>query len=95
MEPKNILRLSEKELPEIKDWEVGKTYEVVLTVKQMSKRQGSEWDTSADSKEVQATFEIVNVEVEEDDNDEDDTNDSSDMENYEGEYASKRAKSNN
>jgi hypothetical protein len=92
---KNTLRLSDKELPDIKDWEVGKEYEVVLTVKMIAKRQGSEWDTSSDNKEVNATFEITEAETEEEEEEEEgEDGTGSDLENYEDDYAKKMTKAN-
>jgi len=36
------LNLDSDEVPEVKDWEVGKTYQIVLEVKQTSKSQNKE-----------------------------------------------------
>ena len=46
------VRLSEKEVPDIKNWEIGKEYEVKLKLKQMSK--------SEDDMGVSGNFEVVN-----------------------------------
>lgn len=60
---KSTLNLTEKDLPAIADWEVGKTYQVVLTVKEVSLSQ----DTRYGDGNKHATFEIQKAEVEEKD----------------------------
>src|SRR5690554_3728151 len=57
--PKPTLRLTEDELPEIKDWKVGKVYKIELTVKQIEMRQGSEFESQdKESKKTHAVFEV-------------------------------------
>lgn len=65
------IRFDDKQLPEIKDWEVGKEYRIVLTVKQIAKRQGEEYPgfnmdgtKKAPDKTISATFKVEDVEVE-------------------------------
>jgi len=57
------LWLTEKELPEIKDWKVGGTYQIALTVKEVAVSQ----DSRDSYPEKRATFEIKKAEVEEKD----------------------------
>jgi hypothetical protein len=69
--PKPTISLSSKDLPEIADWKVGNTYEIVLTVKQTELRQGSEYDDwdegeSGNSKTTHARFKIMKVKPMED-----------------------------
>lgn len=49
--------LSTKDLPAIKEWQVGKTYQLTLKVKQMAMRQYKDQPTTAD-------FEILKVKSE-------------------------------
>lgn len=51
------LDLSSDEIPQIKDWEVGKSYKIVLEVKQTSKREDKD-------KKISACFEVRKVGVE-------------------------------
>lgn len=51
------LDLSSDEIPEIKKWEVGKTYKLVLEVKQTSKREDKD-------KKISSCFEVRKVGVE-------------------------------
>lgn len=60
---KPTLYLTDKDLPELKDWETGKTYKLDITVKQVSK---SERDTG-NGKEMTGTFDITDVKVDNDD----------------------------
>lgn len=60
-EYKPTLSLTTKELPEIANWKVGETYEIVLKVKQTSLSQ-DEYDGT---KKTRASFEIQNASVEE------------------------------
>lgn len=57
VEIKPTLHLSSEELKEIKDWEVGETYMINLTVKKTHK---NEHETD-DGVEYNATFEILNA----------------------------------
>lgn len=52
------LYLDSKQVPEIKDWEVGETYHVILELRQTSKNEN---DTEKDGKvnSVSAQFDIV------------------------------------
>lgn len=64
--PKPSISLSSKDLPEIADWKVGNTYEIILTVKQTELRQGDEYDDwdengSKSSKTTHARFKILKV----------------------------------
>lgn len=76
------IRLTDEDLPEIKDWKVGEKYTLVMEVEQISMRQGDEWQ-GADNKDkrIHATFKITNVGVE-------DAEDPS----YEQEYAQRMGK---
>jgi len=56
-EQKAYLTLSDKDLPEIKDWQVGQTYTVILTVKQTSLNQ-NEMDGQQN---VSANFEVMSA----------------------------------
>ena len=53
------VHFNSKELPEIKDWEVGKTYELKLKVKQKSMREAMH----GEEKMRIADFDIIGVEV--------------------------------
>ena len=53
------LDLSSDEIKEIKNWEVGKSYKVVLELRQISKREDKD-------KKISACFEVREVEVEDD-----------------------------
>lgn len=83
VEPKRKIMLrdvTEEDLPEIKDWEVGKKYEMKVTMKLISKRQGEEYPSPWASEEekkrknkMESSFEVIDVEpLEDDDEDEDD-----------------------
>jgi len=48
------IKFTDKELPEAKDWEVGKNYELDVTVKQVSR-------TERDKQDAITTFEIIAV----------------------------------
>lgn len=48
------IHLSSKELPELKKWEVGKTYTLILEVKQKSKTENM-------PDEISASFDIVKI----------------------------------
>lgn len=94
MEPKDMplpkISLTDKQLPDVKDWEVGKTYKIVLTIKQVAKRQGSEWDMPMredgskpkQDKTITGTFQVMDVET-------DDEEDKDDGDDYETEYANR------
>jgi hypothetical protein len=59
-------QIDDEDLPELKDWEVGGKYTLVMVVEQLSMRQGNEWQ-GADKKDkkIHATFKILEVGVEE------------------------------
>lgn len=61
------LELDSDLLPDIKGWEVGKTYSIVVSAKMMSKRQGDPYDMGEanDKSEVSAAFRIVSAQPEE------------------------------
>jgi len=48
------IKFTDKELPEAKEWQVGKTYELDVTVKQISR-------TERDKQDAITTFEIIAV----------------------------------
>ena len=56
---KPTIFLSEKDFPEVKNWEVGSEYKLLVTVKQTSKSI----DQYDKKQQVSARFEIVNVKV--------------------------------
>lgn len=58
---KPMLHVSDKDLPEVKDWKTGETYEVIVKMKMVSKTDYN--------KEVSAGFEINDILVPEDDQD--------------------------
>lgn len=69
VEPKRkiILRVDEDDLPEIRNWEVGKKYKLQMTVKQISKSEGdpypSLWDEKNKKKpKMECSFEVIEVE---------------------------------
>jgi len=59
-------RLTDEDLPEIADCEVGEKYTLVMEVEQIAVRQGDEWQ-GADNKDkrMHATFKIISVGIEE------------------------------
>lgn len=62
------IHVTEDNLPEIKDWEVGKTYEVVVQVKMISKSQGDMYMAmpgDMNQKKFSASLEVENMEVSE------------------------------
>lgn len=65
--PKPNLRVTDKDLPQIKDWEVGKKYRVTAHVEMQSHKQGDEYgygDKEA-KKEHSATLIIHKIKPEE------------------------------
>lgn len=52
------INLSDKDLPEIKDWEVGKTYHLMMVVEQTSLRKNEFLESD---KEFHASFNIKSV----------------------------------
>ena len=93
-----ISDVTEDDLPQIKDWEVGKKYEVKMMVKMVSKRQGSEypdpWMSEEEKKKknkMRSSFESISVEpLEDDDEDEDDKKMDSDSKKRAKEIGAKR-----
>lgn len=57
--PKPRFDLTEDELPDIKDWTVGKKYKLVLSVEMVSQSKGREWDRDDD--QHRASFQINRV----------------------------------
>lgn len=89
------IRLSEDDLPAIKDWKVGDKHQIIIDVEQVSMRQGDEYGMGTTDKKVYATFNITSAEVEEDDSNCCDCN-CNNCKNctgsdYETEYANKRS----
>lgn len=60
MDPRQMLRISQKEHPEIKDWEPGKTYKMEITCEMMNK--GKDWND-----QFGGTFRINTIKIVEDD----------------------------
>lgn len=59
-------QLTEDDLPDIKDWEVGKKYLLVMEVEEIAMREGSEWQGAEDKEhKMHATFKITKVGAEE------------------------------
>lgn len=50
------LMLTARELPAIKNWKVGKKYQIIIDVEQVSISKGDEWD---DEKGLRARFEVL------------------------------------
>lgn len=63
--PQPTLYLTDKDLPELKTWDIGKTYNLEITVKLIS-RSEREYDGK---KEMTGSFDVTNITV---DNDNDD-----------------------
>lgn len=57
---KPTIRLDSKVLPEIKEWKVGKTYEVHLKIRQV---EAHEDKLSDNKKQLHARFEVLKAEV--------------------------------
>jgi len=72
---KIILRVDADDLPEIKGWEVGKKYELEVKVKMIAKSEGDPYSIGPEDKKkkpkVEATFEVIEVEPQDDEEDED------------------------
>lgn len=62
--PKPTFSLTEKELPEIKEWKVGGKYTITLDVEQVSATKGDGWDED-DSKQLSGRFKILKAHCEE------------------------------
>lgn len=67
----SILNLDEGDLKEIKDWIVGKEYEVKLKVKMVNASANGEMSTynDSDKDKVHARFEVLKAECEEEEED--------------------------
>lgn len=61
--PKPSLRVTDKDLPDIKNWEVGKKYKVVAHVEMKHHSQGDEYSSYSDAnpKEHKATFTVHSI----------------------------------
>lgn len=81
------LRLTDEDLPELKDWKVGKKYPLCIEVELMSTRQGSEYSQENKDKRIHTTFKVVKVGV---DNDADEPKKPATGKAFEMEYAAKR-----
>lgn len=57
---KPTLYLSERDLPALKDWEVGKNYQILLKVRQISKSEQTKTEYSPGG--MNASFEIIKAE---------------------------------
>jgi hypothetical protein len=77
---KPMLHVSDKDLPEIKDWKTGETYEVIVKMKMVSKTDYN--------KEVSAGFEVSDILVPKDEQDIDEM-DNSEFNQYAGEQKRK------
>ncbi len=65
--PKPTFSISEAELPEIKEWSVGKKYTVTLNVEMVSQSQGDEYSIDGGkSKKQSARFKILGASPAED-----------------------------
>lgn len=53
--------LTENELPAIKDWQTGRTYKVIMTIKQVHSGLGGMIEESNSNRKVHAEYEIMNV----------------------------------
>lgn len=67
-EPKPSLRLNDKDLPDIKDWKVGKKYKVHAIVKMVYHSEGNEYGDLGEGKEKrhEAHLEIHSIKPAED-----------------------------
>lgn len=74
--------LSATDLPEIKDWQVGKTYTIVMQVKMTKVQEGEDYPAYGQkpTKKIKARFDVTSVGVEE-----------PEKEEYAQEYARKRS----
>jgi len=64
---KPTFTLTEKELPEIKDWKVGKKYTITLDVEQVSAEKGDSYFDEDSSKQLRARFKILKAYCEDED----------------------------
>lgn len=59
--PKPSLMLTDKDLPAIKDWKVGKTYNMEIVVKMVHRAEGSEYEFERSDSDHRAKFEIMSI----------------------------------
>lgn len=62
--PKPTLRIDAKDLPEIKDWKIGKTYTLTVQARMIAISDGDEYSDFDDDRRkspVRATFRIIKV----------------------------------
>lgn len=65
--PKPRMYMDEQDLPAVKDWDVGKTYDVSAKIKMVSKQEGNEYeseygmDSQSDSPKMRVTFKILDI----------------------------------
>lgn len=62
----SMLSLDEGDLPEVKNWKVGKTYKVELEIKQVASSVGEHGtmpSNDSDKEKVHCKFEVVKAEV--------------------------------
>ena len=81
--------LSEKDLPEMKDWKVGDKYTLVIEVEMTKMMQGSEYPMygTPPDKTIKGNFKVTSVAVEENDDSETPSKDPKSSDAYEMEYA--------
>lgn len=59
--PKPEFSITEKDLPAIKDWSVGKKYAIELNVEMVSQSKGSDWEIGGDKDIHSARFKIISI----------------------------------
>ena len=60
-EMENYLSLGEKELPEIKEWDIGKSYKLEVTIQMTGKRIPSHYDLEMGRSGIKADFKIMGI----------------------------------
>lgn len=63
--PKPAISLDDKDLPAIKDWEVGKTYEIKAKIKMTFQSKGDEYEYMSEGgseNAMRARFRIIDIE---------------------------------
>lgn len=60
------VRFTDEDLPELKDWQVGKKYNLCIEVELQSTRQGSEYSQENKDKRIHTTFKVTKVGVDND-----------------------------
>lgn len=64
--PKPEFSITEKDLPAIKEWKVGKKYALELNVEMVSSSKGSDWDSIGGGKDIHnARFKILSIDNQE------------------------------